>query len=323
VPPDDTTTKVQPSVAVIVLGYNSRRWLERCLQSVVATEYPRTTIIFVDNGSLDDSCEFVRGRFPTARVVPTGTNLGFAGGNNVGITLALGDGHDYVMLLNADAWMESGCLTEMVCEMEAQPSLGFFTALIRGYDDDLLDRNWLQFARLNMGFLQDLWRGCCKPWYTTESGSGAALLMRSSMLRRIGMLDPEFFMYFEEIDLIRRGRIHGYLAGFSTRAVVHHNNSLESSGPGHSSAMRFERGHMIYVLKDQEHPALKCVAAFVANAVGRTLGALSRRQWSRTWKLCLASAELFTKAPLILVRRHREIYSPAQLPELRSSIAAS
>ena len=207
--------------------------------------------------------------------------------------------------------------------MEAEPTLGFFSALILGYDDRRLDKNWMQFMRMNYRCLQDLWTGSLARWYPTDSGSGAALLIRSSMLRHIGLIDPVFFMYFEEIDLIRRGRYHGYGSGFSTRGVVHHYNHLESSGPGHSSGIRFERGHMIYVLKNQEEPAFKCVLAFVLDAAGRTTGALIKRQWQRTGRLLKAALEILVKSPSILWRRRLEMRSPGQLPELATLHAAA
>ena len=315
----DPVAQSQPDgsrVAVVVLSYNSRKWLERCIQSVLDTTWPRTTVVFVDNGSADGSFDFVRERFPDICHIQTGANLGFAGGNNVGIVHALQTGHDYVMLLNADAWMEPECLAEMVAVMESEPTLGFLSALIVGYEDDRLDKNWMQFMRLNYQCLQDLWTGTVDRWYETDSGSGAAMLMRSSMLRAIGFIDPVFFMYFEEIDLIRRGRFHGYRSAFSTRAVVHHYNHLESSGPGHSSGIRFERGHMIYTLKNQEESLLKCVPKFLAESITRVAGAVLKRQWTRTGKLLRAAGELYLKAPGILWRRNLEMRHPELLPEL-------
>lgn len=312
------TTPIQPpKVAVIILSYNSRKWLERCIQSVLNSTWPNITAIFVDNGSADGSYDFVQSRFPEIRHIQSGANLGFAGGNNVGIEEAIRSGHDYIMLLNADAWMEPECICEMVSVMEQEKSLGFFSSLIVGYDDQRLDKNWMQFMRMSYRCLQDLWNGSLDRWYPTDSGSGAALMMRTAMLLEIGFIDPVFFMYFEEIDLIRRGRYHGYGSGFSTRAVVHHYNHLESSGPGHSSGIRFERGHMIFVLKNQEEPAIKCAIAFVLDAVGRVAGAILKRQWARTGRLVLAGSEVALKSPWILLRRHLEMRKPSRLPEFR------
>lgn len=314
--PHSQTSDTTPSVAVIVLSYNSGKWLERCIQSILDSSWPKVTAIFVDNGSSDGSYDFVRTRFPGIRHIQTGANLGFAGGNNVGIVDAIRSGHDYIMLLNADAWMEPDCLTEMVSVMEQERSLGFFSSLILGYDNQRLDKNWMQFMRMSYRCLQDLWNGTLERWYDTDSGSGAALMMRSTMLRHIGLIDPVFFMYFEEIDLIRRGRCHGYASGFSTRAIVHHYNHLESSGHGHSSGPRFERGHMIFVLKNQEEPAVKCVLAFVLDAGGRVTGAVLKRQWARTGRLLMDSLGILLRLPSILWRRHLEIRNPARLPEV-------
>jgi GT2 family glycosyltransferase len=303
-------------VGVIVLGYNDRKWLERCLSSVLATADTNFQVLFVDNASSDGSAEFVEQRFPEVTVVRNSTNLGYAGGNNVGIRIALDCHAEFLFLLNSDTWVESAWLKEMRAHFAEEPLLDAVTAMILNYEDDGFDRNFLQLVIGTSAFVQDAWNGKSRPWYDTKSGSGAALMTRRSFYEDVGVIDPEFFMYFEEIDLLRRGRYHGKRIGVSTKSIVHHFNHLESSDSGKPSKIRFERGYLIYTLKNQFDTALKCVIKFFVEVISRPIGALLRREWKRAWALVWTDVELLFKAPRILYRRHLEMHAPERLPEM-------
>ena len=304
-------------VAVIVLCYNERNWLERCLTSVLATDDPNFRVYLVDNGSSDGSAEFVMSAFPSVTIVRNSRNLGFAGGNNEGIRAAVTDRAEFVVLLNPDTWVERDWLREMREIFAADSSIGVATAMILQYDGQEFDKNCLQILQDTSGFVQDAWAGRVKPWYETESGSGAALMARRSFYEAVGVIDPEFFIYFEEIDLLRRGRFHGQKAAISTRGIVHHYNRLETPNSGRPTQIRFERGYMIFTLKDQFSPLPRCITRFLAEVFSRPVGAALRGQWARMRRLIRVGAELMVKSPLIIVRRHREIYSPGTLPEMK------
>jgi GT2 family glycosyltransferase len=107
-----------PRVSVIVLNWNGRYLLPPTLQALLRTDYPNFEAVVVDNGSTDGSPELVRREFPQVRVIETGCNLGFAGGNNVGIGATLGE---YVVLLNSDTQVTPGWLTPLVDAAEADP----------------------------------------------------------------------------------------------------------------------------------------------------------------------------------------------------------
>jgi GT2 family glycosyltransferase len=115
---------VKPLVRVVVLNYNGGELTLRCLESLERLEWPRAQleIVVVDNGSGDRSVGAVRERFPDARLIEAGRNLGFAGGNNLGLR-DLGDA-DYVALLNNDACVEPNWLAPLVAALEADPALG-------------------------------------------------------------------------------------------------------------------------------------------------------------------------------------------------------
>lgn len=303
-------------IAVIVLCYNERKWLEKCLSSVLATRDADFRVYLVDNASSDCSAEFVRERFSDVTIVSNRANLGFAGGNNEGIRAAVAEGCEFLVLLNPDTWVEPDWLAEMRKVFAADPAIGVVTAMIKNYDNDEFDQNFMQILQVSPKFVQDAWRGTIQPWYETETGSGAALMTRRSFYEQVGVIDPVFFIYFEEIDLLRRGRYHGHKCAFSTRGVIHHYNRLETPNSGRPVKIRFERGFMIYVLKDQFNPTLKCVIKFLLEVVSRPIGAAFRGEWGRMWKLLRVGAELVCKSPWILWRRRLEMRSPSRLPEM-------
>ncbi len=106
-------SQILPTVSVVVLNYNGLRHLETCFDALLALDYPpeRLELMFVDNGSSDESLSFMRERYPTVRLVETGANLFFAGGNNYGAERATGE---YVAFLNNDTRVEPDWLSEMV-----------------------------------------------------------------------------------------------------------------------------------------------------------------------------------------------------------------
>lgn len=303
-------------IAVIVLCYNERKWLEKCLSSVIATQDGDFSIYLVDNGSVDGSAEFVEQSFPTVRIVRNGKNLGFAGGNNEGIKAAVEARADFLVLLNPDTWVEPRWLQELRAIFAADSAISVATAMILNYENDSFDQNFLQILQVTPGFIQDAWNRDVKPWYLTETGSGAALMARRSFYESVGVIDPEFFIYYEEIDLLRRGRLHGHKIAVSTRGIIHHYNRLETPTSGRPVKIRFERGYEIFTLKDQFNPALKCVIKFLMEVVSRPIGAAFKGQWRRCLQLIKVGAELIVKSPWILWRRHLEIHDPSRLPEM-------
>lgn len=100
-----------PLVAAIVLNWNGREETLLCLESLAKVKYSNLMIIVVDNGSEDESVSAVHASYPVVKVIETGANLGYAGGNNVGISYALNDGAEYILILNNDATIDPEALT--------------------------------------------------------------------------------------------------------------------------------------------------------------------------------------------------------------------
>lgn len=221
------------SVSIIVLNYNGRKnlgdtLLGDCLSSVLESNYDNLELIFYDNGSTDESVRFVSDRFSSHRnlkIVPDPRNLGFAKGNNLAYEQTRGD---YVVLLNSDVIVEPNWIKELVDVMNNDLTIGVAQCKILS-----LDRTHIQTA----GNLTDR----CMQVYligkdATDKGQydtpceitfacGAAFITRRSLIEKIGLFDPDYFWYHDDVDFSWRARLAGFKVVTVPSAVVYHKGS--------------------------------------------------------------------------------------------------
>ena len=122
-----------PKVSIIVLNWNGRNDTLECLESVERIEYPNFDVVVVDNGSNDDSVAAIHAKFPEITLLETGKNLGYAGGNNVGIHHALQQNANYILLLNNDTVVDPALVQQFVEAGQLMPEGGAFGAKIYLY----------------------------------------------------------------------------------------------------------------------------------------------------------------------------------------------
>jgi len=238
-------TEQQPAIAVVILNWNGRDDTLACLASVAKIAYPNFRVIVVDNGSADDSVASIRAAFPDVEIIETGKNLGFAGGNNVGIKRALENGADYVLLLNNDTEVDPGILTAFVAAAERFPDAGVFSGKIYFHAEP--NRIWYagaqwnpkaaRFMQVGEGLLDDgmTYSTACETGYAC----GCAFFIPAGRLREIGLLDEDFFLYFEETDWCFRAKEAGHPSIFVPDAKLWHKVSVSFGGEGSPLALYF------------------------------------------------------------------------------------
>ena len=236
----------QPSVFIIILNWNGRDDTLACLESLGKIAYADFSVIVVDNGSADNSVEAIRAAFPEVDLIETGANLGFSGGNNVGIQQALARGADYVLLLNNDTVVDPGLLDAFVAAAGHYPDAGVFSAKIYFHAEP--KRIWyagarwndktVRFEQVGEGVLDDGQRfsTLCE----TDYACGCAFFVPAARLREIGLLDDQFFLYFEETDWCYRARKAGYPSIFVPEAKLWHKVSVSFGGEGSPLALYFQ-----------------------------------------------------------------------------------
>lgn len=210
-------------VSVIILNWNGKQHLERCLSSVLRQTYPNFEVILVDNGSTDGSVEFVRERFPEVRIIRNEENLGFAAGNNVAINATQGD---YVATLNNDTQVDPDWLEALAKAAEADPKVGMCASkMLFLHQPDIINSTGISLDKAGIAWDR---RGGerdkgdeSEPIEVFGPCAGAALYRRE-MLDQVGLFDEDFFAYLEDVDLAWRARLMGWRCLYAPKAVVYH-----------------------------------------------------------------------------------------------------
>ena len=280
-----------PHVTIVMLNWNQESDTLECLDSVARLAYPSFAVVVVDNGSTDGSPDAIA-RWSNDNLLITlirnSGNLGFAGGSNIGIRHALTTGTDYVFLLNNDTIVEPDVLTRLVDTAELSGDIGMTGPKIYKYGEErVLDSAGTRtIPWLAQGFLkghgeEDLGRydGVAEIPYIT----GTALVVKRSVLQKVGLMDEDYFFYFDDFDWGLRTRNAGYRLLLVPDAIIHHKGS-QAIGFGSPSYMH----HMVRsrILFARKHvPLLPFLFAFLPYLVlYRYLrpfaDLLIRRKWS-------------------------------------------
>lgn len=215
------------SLTVIVLNWNNATDTLTCLESLARQEYPHRVLV-VDNGSTDDSVARIRAAFPEVEILETGENLGYAGGNNVGIRYALAQGAEYLLILNNDVVLAPDCLSRLMEALETHPEVEIASPLIANMADG--ETIWAlgQYVNRRTGTVSRYAAGeSIKKWHHREpfqitAISGTAWLASRKALETIGLLDEQFFLYYEETDWSLQASRHGYTLWVVPDAILWH-----------------------------------------------------------------------------------------------------
>jgi GT2 family glycosyltransferase len=240
-----------PAASAIVLNYNGHGFVLEAVQSLLDQDLQGLEVVVVDNGSTDGSEAEVERRFGTrVRLLRQDRNVGWGGGNNVGIRASLGR---HLILLNNDAVAAPGFARALVAAAEADPGIGMVAAKVLAYDRrEAIDTtgHLLYPDGLNRGrgrLEQDLgqYDGCRDALFP----SGAAGLYRRAMLDEIGLFDESFFLYGDDAELGLRGRIAGWECGFEPKAIAYHHYSRSAGAWSSLKAFHVERNRVFVLLK--------------------------------------------------------------------------
>lgn len=207
------------SLVVVVLSWNNVKDTLECLDSLQRVDYSDFCIVLVDNGSIDGTVAIVRERFPDVHIIENGRNLGYAEGNNVGIRFALHQEADYIFILNNDTVVDANAVSQLIAVAEGNYSIGMLCPSIISYFDR--SKQYIG-ARINWengtaGEIEQSSEVC-----ETEYAPGCALLIRSEVVQQIGLLDPTYFMYFEDVDWSLRCKKASYQVVVVPQARIYH-----------------------------------------------------------------------------------------------------
>ena len=219
---------------VLVLNYQGEEHIAQCLDSLRRQEIPAGGVrcVVIDNASDDGSLEIVRRDFPEFELIESGRNLGFAGGNNLGIREAMRAGAEYVALLNMDTRVHPRWLRELIEVAEDAPDAGLLGARIHSADGSRVEFDGRQFDPVTTsgGYADRPPGDDAERFQPAAYACGAAVLMRTRALAEVGLLDESFFTYHEDVELSLRCWLYGYRVLNVANAVVYHR--LGGAGAG-------------------------------------------------------------------------------------------
>lgn len=242
-----------PLVFIILVNWNGSADTIRCIDSLRSLEYDNFHVLCVDNGSTDTSVGAIRSACPDIELIESGHNYGFAGGNNIGIELALDKQADFIWLLNNDTLVSPTSLSEMVATAVRHQEYGVIGSKILCLREGYVKSENIQ--ALGGGVINFRLGNSCPIQLSDDLPrlqyiTGASLLVKKNVFKKVGGIDDKFFMYWEDVDFCFRVRKAGWLLGVAENAIIWHKESasLGKSNPVlddyfSSSAVLFFKRH--------------------------------------------------------------------------------
>ena len=211
-----------PKISVIIVNYNGKKLLEKCLESLFKIDYNNFEVILVDNNSTDGSMEFVTKNYPKIIVIKLDSNKGFAEPNNIGTKIAKGE---YLLFLNNDTVTTTNFISEMVNVLEKDEKIAICQSLLLKPDGnidssgDFIDKMGIVYnSKTKTDEIKEI-----------SSARGACMLIRKKIFDKLGGFDEKFFFSFEDVDLGWRSWILGYKVVIVPNSIVYHDAGKTSS----------------------------------------------------------------------------------------------
>lgn len=242
-----------PLVSIISVNYNQSAVTLDMLASLQRITYPNTEVIIVDNGSPNDTPDIIKERFPHVTLIKSKENLGFAGGNNLGIRASSGA---YILLLNNDTEVDPGFLEPLVSKLRENSQIGAVSPKIyfthtpgmlqyTGFSDinptTIRNKGW-GHSQIDTGqFDKDR---------QTFFAHGAAMMVPREVIRQVGLMADIFFLYYEEMDWGLRIRNAGYSICYVHSAAVYHKESVSTGKVSPLKTYYMNRARFIFTRRN-------------------------------------------------------------------------
>jgi len=239
-----------PLVSVISVNFNNPEVTGEMFESLRHITYPNIEIIIVDNGSVKGNIDQLKVQFPEIILIKSNKNLGFAGGNNLGILQSKGE---FILLLNNDTVVDAGFLEPLVNKFLSDPTIGMVSPKIYFYHTpDLLqytgvsEINKFTTRSIGWGFkVKD--KGQFEFDNQTSFAHGAAMLVSRKAIKKVGLMAEIYFLYYEEMDWGKRLRDAGYKIFYVHNSIVYHKESVTTGKDSPLKTYYLNRARIIYI----------------------------------------------------------------------------
>jgi GT2 family glycosyltransferase len=226
-------------VYVIIVTYNGLKWLPKCLGSLRHSEMEVKTIV-VDNFSTDKGMDYIKEYFPEVLLIESKVNLGFGKANNLGIIHALKNGADYIFLLNQDAWVDPDTIGGLVNLHQKHPGYGILSPVHLNGKGNSLDFRFSVPCNANdcPELISDLVTKSTKDIYPISFVNAALWLIPKECVEKVGLFDPIFPHYGEDLDYINRVKFFNFGIGITTNFKGYHDREERPYSEKRESTMR-------------------------------------------------------------------------------------
>lgn len=237
-------------IFTVILNFQSGKFLLKCVGSVLKTDSLPLEIIVVDNASTDESVRMVETQFRKVKIIRNVKNLGFAGGNNVGIRYALKNNADYIFLLNPDATIETNTISNLLETMEKGGQSGIVGPKICSPDGKIWSCGGkVDIKRFTAGLIGfgEKDRAQYNNKKEADFISGTAMFIAREVFEKIGFLTEDYFLYYEDVDFCMRAKKSGFKLYFSPHSVVYHDWSFVVGRKSPQKDYFMARNHLLFL----------------------------------------------------------------------------
>lgn len=246
---------MQPLVTIITINYNQLKLTCELLESLRKLTYPAVEIIVVDNNSKEDPTPVISETYPEVKLIVSNENLGFAGGNNLGIKASKGA---YLLFLNNDTEVDPGFLEPLVALFESNLKAGAASSKILYYNSG----ETIQYAgssRIDpftgrskrIGYMEKD-NGQHNLLRETDLAHGAAMMVPRRVINEVGMMPEFFFLYYEEVDWCESIKKGGYKIFFVPDSKVYHKESMSIGKGSTLKTYYMTRNRVLYMRRNTE-----------------------------------------------------------------------
>jgi GT2 family glycosyltransferase len=241
--------------SIISVNFNQPEVTIDFLKSIQLYENPKEIeVILVDNGSREDHQTNFKSVYPELVYIRSEKNLGFAGGNNLGIRSATGD---YLLLLNNDTEITAGLIETLRNELDNRPEIGMISPLLLYFDAPEViqyagfsEMNYLTCRNSIIGGLEKNKGQYAQDSRETAFCHGAAMMCRTADLQQVGLMEEHFFLYYEELDWCEKFKRAGKKIWFTGKAVVYHKESMSVGKESMIKTYFMTRNRMLFIRRN-------------------------------------------------------------------------
>lgn len=243
-----------PLVYIVIINYNNYQDTIECLESLKKINYKNFKIVIIDNNSSNKSVSKLEASYKEYKIIKLQENIGFAGGNNVGIKEAIDNYAQFVLLLNNDTIVEPNFLNKMIESFYRNDgsNIGIVGAKIYSYYDKQLsesagDIDFFKFITTNDAHKK---KDICNLEKQTNFISGCCMLINKDVFDKVGFLPEEYFMYYEDTDFCVKTLEEGFKISYNPEAIIYHKISSSSGGKQSPFSIKWNnRNRIIFMHK--------------------------------------------------------------------------